>query len=161
MKEKCGWKNVKWITILLFLQIFLPKRSISAWAQKNPQEFAEINAEIINFVAENIRNAAENKKIANLTGYARAALRRGKADYDTACEASGTSRTDSYGATYDIAAYENYSAADNPEWNDWKGVRVWHVQNQHRHGRKTNIIAIIMTASTSWFRQAIELLYRL
>ena len=85
---------------------------------KNPQEFAEINAEIINFVAENIRNAAENKKIANLTGYARAALRRGKADYDTACEASGTSRTDSYGATYDIAAYENYSAADNPEWND-------------------------------------------
>ena len=83
---------------------------------KNPQEFAEINAEIINFVAENIRNAAENKKIANLTGYARAALRHGKTDYDAACDASGTSN--GYGATYDIAAYENYSAADSPEWND-------------------------------------------
>ena len=84
---------------------------------KNPQEFAEINAEIINFVAENIRNAAENKKIANLTGYARAALRRGKADF----EASGSSKTKTdsgsgYGATYDIAAYESVSAADNPEW---------------------------------------------
>ena len=82
---------------------------------KNPQEFAEINAEIINFVAENIRNAAENKKIANLTGYARAALRAGRRDFDAACEASGT-RTDSYGATYDIAAYESVSAADSPEW---------------------------------------------
>ena len=84
---------------------------------KNPQEFAEINAEIINFVAENIRNAAENKKIANLTGYARAALRHGKTDF----EAFGTSKTDTdtenrYGATYDISLYENYSAADNPEW---------------------------------------------
>ncbi len=82
---------------------------------KNPQEFAEINAEIINFVAENIRNAAENKKIANLTGYARAALRHAQADYD-----AGTSRTaeagSGYGATYDIAAYESVSAADSPEW---------------------------------------------
>ena len=80
---------------------------------KNPQEFAEINAEIINFVAENIRNAAENKKIANLTGYARAALRHGKTDYE--CEASRTETT-GYGATYDIAAYESVSAADSPEW---------------------------------------------
>ena len=81
---------------------------------KNPQEFAEINAEIINFVAENIRNAAENKKIANLTGYARAALRHAKSDYDAACEAGASS---GYGATYDIAAYESVSAADSPEWN--------------------------------------------
>ena len=81
---------------------------------KNPQEFAEINAEIINFVAENIRNAAENKKIANLTGYARAALRAGRRDFDAARR---TAQEDSgYGATYDIAAYEAVSAADNPEW---------------------------------------------
>ena len=39
-------------------------------------------------------------------------------DYAASCDASGTSRTDSgYGATYDIAAYENYSAADNPEYD--------------------------------------------
>ena len=81
---------------------------------KNPQEFAEINAEIINFVAENIRNAAENKKIANLTGYARAALRAGRRDFDAARR---TAQEDSgYGATYDIAAYEAVSAADSPEW---------------------------------------------
>ena len=85
---------------------------------KNPQEFAEINAEIINFVAENIRNAAENKKIANLTGYARAALRHGKTDFDASCDASGSSRSDSYGATYDIAAYEAVSAADRFELDD-------------------------------------------
>ena len=85
---------------------------------KNPQEFAEINAEIINFVAENIRNAAENKKIVNLTGYARAALRRGKADYDASCDAGSSKTDDRYGATYDISLYENYSAADNPEWNN-------------------------------------------
>lgn len=83
---------------------------------KNPQEFAEINAEIINFVAENIRNAAENKKIANLTGYARAALRAGRRDFDAARR---TAQEDSgYGATYDIAAYEAVSAADSSEWDD-------------------------------------------
>ena len=84
---------------------------------KNPQEFAEINAEIINFVAENIRNAAENKKIANLTGYARAALRHAQTDYDAQDIQNGNGNGNSgYGATYDIAAYESVSAADSPEW---------------------------------------------
>lgn len=35
-----------------------------------------------------------------------------------------------------------------------RGVRVWHVRSQPKHGRKTNIIAIIMTASTSSCRLA-------
>ena len=83
---------------------------------ENQQEFSEITAEIADFVAEKVIKAAENKKLANIRGYARAALRHGKTDYDAACDASGTSN--GYGATYDIAAYENYSAADSPEWND-------------------------------------------
>ena len=83
---------------------------------ENQQEFSEITAEIADFVAEKVIKAAENKKIANIRGYARAALRHGKTDFDAACDASGTSST--YKATYDISAYESYSAADSPEWND-------------------------------------------
>ena len=82
---------------------------------KNPQEFAEINAEIIDFVAENIRKAAENKKIANLRGYARAALRHGKADFETARSrpAPSSSSTTGYAATYNIAEYERYGIFDD------------------------------------------------
>ena len=86
---------------------------------KNPQEFAEIDAEIIDFVAENIRKAAENKKIANLRGYARQALRHGKADFDAAQKRPEPPKkaTTGYKATYDIAAYESESLADVKEWN--------------------------------------------
>ena len=82
---------------------------------ENQQEFAEINAEIIDFVAENIRKAAENKKIANLRGYARQALRHGKADFDAAKKRpeSPKKATTGYGATYDIAEYERYGIFDN------------------------------------------------
>ena len=80
---------------------------------ENQQEFSEITAEIADFVAKRVIKAAENKKIANIRGYARAALRHGASDY-AAC--SGRSNT-SYGATYDIAAYESVSAADSDEWN--------------------------------------------
>lgn len=81
---------------------------------ENQQEFSEITAEIADFVAKRVIKAAENKKIANIRGYARAALRHGVSDYAAAC--SGRSNT-SYGATYDIAAYESVSAADSDEWN--------------------------------------------
>jgi hypothetical protein len=82
---------------------------------KNPQEFAEINAEIIDFVAENIRKAAENKKIANLRGYARAALRHGKADFDAAQKRPEPPKKaiTGYAATYNIAEYERYGIFDN------------------------------------------------
>ena len=82
---------------------------------ENKQEFAEINAEIIDFVAENIRKAAENKKIANLRGYARQALRHGKADFDAAQKRPEPPKkaTTGYGATYDIAEYERYGIFDN------------------------------------------------
>ena len=81
---------------------------------ENSNEFAEITAKIADFVAENVRNAMKNQKVRNIRAYVRACLMHAKTDYD-ACN-SGTG--DSYGATYDIAAYENYSAADSPEWND-------------------------------------------
>ena len=82
---------------------------------ENQQEFAEINAEIIDFVAENIRKAAENKKIANLRGYARQALRHGKADFENAQKRPEPPKkaTTGYGATYDIAEYERYGIFDN------------------------------------------------
>lgn len=84
---------------------------------ENSDEFAEITTKIADFVAENVRNAMKNQKIRNIRAYVRAALRHGKTDFD----ASGSSRTEAdsgcgYGATYDIAAYESVSAADNPEW---------------------------------------------
>ena len=82
---------------------------------ENSDEFAEITAKIADFVAENVRNAMKNQKIRNIRAYVRACLMHAQTDYD-ACNNSGTS--DSYGATYDIAAYENYSAADSSEWND-------------------------------------------
>ena len=80
---------------------------------ENSDEFAEITAKIADFVAENVRNAMKNQKIRNIRAYVRACLAHAKSDYDaTQTDNSG------YGATYDIAAYENYSAADSPEWND-------------------------------------------
>ena len=80
---------------------------------ENSDEFAEITAKIADFVAENVRNAMRNQKIRNIRAYVRACLAHAKSDYDaTQTDNSG------YGATYDIAAYENYSAADSPEWND-------------------------------------------
>ena len=87
---------------------------------ENQQEFAEINAEIIDFVAENIRKAAENKKIANLRGYARQALRHGKTDFENAQKRPEPPKkaTTGYGATYDIAAYESVSAADSEPLDD-------------------------------------------
>ena len=80
---------------------------------ENQQEFSEITAEIADFVAKRVIKAAKNKKIANIRGYARAALRHGVSDYAACSESSNTS----YGATYDIAAYESVSAADSDEWN--------------------------------------------
>jgi hypothetical protein len=86
---------------------------------ENSDEFAEITAKIADFVAENVRNAMKNQKVRNIRAYVRACLAHAKSDYDAACDASGTSRTETgYGATYDISLYENYSAADNPEWDD-------------------------------------------
>ena len=84
---------------------------------ENSDEFAEITAKIADFVAENVRNAMKNQKIRNIRAYVRACLMHAQTDYDASCDASGTSSS-GYGATYDIAAYENYSAADSPEWND-------------------------------------------
>ena len=84
---------------------------------ENSDEFAEITAKIADFVAENVRNAMKNQKIRNIRAYVRACLMHAQTDYD----ASGTSKTETdsgYGATYDIAAYESYSAADSSEWND-------------------------------------------
>lgn len=82
---------------------------------ENSDEFAEITAKIADFVAENVRNAMKNQKIRNIRAYVRACLMHAQTDYDAHQNANGNS---GYGATYDIAAYENYSAADSPEWND-------------------------------------------
>ena len=81
---------------------------------ENSDEFAEITAKIADFVAENVRNAMKNQKIRNIRAYVRACLIHAQTDYD-AQNGNGNS---GYGATYDISAYENYSAADSPEWND-------------------------------------------
>ena len=97
---------------------------------KNPQEFAEINAEIIDFVAENIRKAAENKKIANLRGYARQALRHGKADFETARSrpAPSLSSMTGYAATYNIAEYERYGVFDDYFYFDELPPELEHLQ---------------------------------
>ncbi len=97
---------------------------------KNPQEFAEINAEIIDFVAENIRKAAENKKIANLRGYARAALRHGKADFDAAQKRPEPPKKaiTGYAATYNIAEYERYGIFDNYFYFDTLPPELEHLQ---------------------------------
>ena len=92
-------------------------RIVAEIVSENSDEFAEITAKIADFVAENVRNAMKNQKIRNIRAYVRACLIHAQTDYD----ASGTSRTETdsgYGATYDIAAYESYSAADSSEWND-------------------------------------------
>ena len=81
---------------------------------ENSDEFAEITAKIADFVAENVRNAMKNQKIRNIRAYVRACLTHAQTDYN-AQNGNGNS---GYGATYDIAAYENYSAADSPEWDD-------------------------------------------
>ena len=83
---------------------------------ENSDEFAEITAKIADFVAENVRNAMKNQKVRNIRAYVRACLMHAKTDYDASCDASGTDS--GYGATYDISLYENYSAADSPEWNN-------------------------------------------
>ena len=83
---------------------------------ENSSEFAEITAKIADFVAENVRNAMKNQKVRNIRAYVRACLMHAKTDYDASCDASGTDS--GYGATYDISLYENYSAADSPEWNN-------------------------------------------
>ncbi len=80
---------------------------------ENSDEFAEITAKIADFVAENVRNAMKNQKIRNIRAYVRACLMHAQTDYDAHQNANGNS---GYGATYDIAAYESVSAADNPEW---------------------------------------------
>lgn len=85
---------------------------------ENSDEFAEITAKIADFVAENVRNAMKNQKIRNIRAYVRACLMHAQTDYDAACDASGTSSSGKYGATYDIAAYEAVSAADSSEWDD-------------------------------------------
>ena len=85
---------------------------------ENSSEFAEITAKIADFVAENVRNAMKNQKVRNIRAYVRACLMHAKSDYDAACDASESSSTSSYKATYDIALYESYSEADNPEWYD-------------------------------------------
>ena len=80
---------------------------------ENSDEFAEITAKIADFVAENVRNAMKNQKIRNILAYVRACLMHAKTDYDAHQNDNGNS---GYGATYDISLYENYSAADSPEW---------------------------------------------
>ena len=79
---------------------------------ENSSEFAEITAKIADFVAENVQ------KVRNIRAYVRACLMHAKSDYDAACDASGSSSGNKYGATYDIALYESYSEADSPEWYD-------------------------------------------
>ena len=85
---------------------------------ENSSEFAEITAKIADFVAENVRNAMKNQKVRNIRAYVRACLMHAKTDYDAACDASGTSSSGKYGATYDIALYESYSESDSPDWYD-------------------------------------------
>ena len=83
----------------------------------NQTEFSEVNADIINFVAENIRKAVESKQITNLKGYCRQALRHGKADCENSKETpappKNSKKIQGYAATYDIALYERYSGADD------------------------------------------------
>ena len=81
---------------------------------ENSDEFAEITAKIADFVAENVRNAMKNQKIRNIRAYVRACLTHAQTDYN-AQNGNGNGNS-GYGATYDIAAYESVSAADNPEW---------------------------------------------
>ena len=83
---------------------------------ENSSEFAEITAKIADFVAENVRNAMKNQKIRNIRAYVRACLMHAQTDYN-AQNGNGNGNS-GYGATYDIAAYESYSAADSSEWND-------------------------------------------
>ena len=85
---------------------------------ENSSEFAEITAKIADFVAENVRNAMKNQKVRNIRAYVRACLMHAKTDYAAACDASGTSSSGKYGATYDIALYESYSESDSPDWYD-------------------------------------------
>lgn len=81
---------------------------------ENSNEFAEITAKIADFVAENVRNAMKNQKLRNIRAYVRACLMHAQTDYEASRTDSGPS--DSYGATYDIALYESYSASDSEEW---------------------------------------------
>ena len=81
---------------------------------ENSDEFAEITAKIADFVAENVRNAMKAQKIRNIRAYVRACLTHAQTDYN-AQNGNGNGNS-GYGATYDIAAYESVSAADNPEW---------------------------------------------
>ena len=83
---------------------------------ENSDEFAEITAKIADFVAENVRNAMKAQKIRNIRAYVRACLTHAQTDYN-AQNGNGNGNS-GYGATYDIAAYESYSAADSSEWND-------------------------------------------
>ena len=83
---------------------------------ENSNEFSDISPEIADFVAEKVIKAAENKKIANIRGYARAALRHGKSDFEAA-ESLLNAHSTGYGATYDIAAYESISVGDDPRWD--------------------------------------------
>ena len=82
---------------------------------ENSDEFAEITAKIADFVAENVRNAMKNQKIRNIRAYVRACLMHAQTDYN-AQNGNGNGNS-GYGATYDISAYESYSAADNPEYD--------------------------------------------
>ena len=84
---------------------------------ENSNEFAEITAKIADFVAENVRNAIKNQKVRNIRAYVRACLMHAKTDYEASSSSSSAS-SGKYGATYDIALYESYSEADNPEWYD-------------------------------------------
>ena len=82
---------------------------------ENSDEFAEITAKIADFVAENVRNAMKAQKIRNIRAYVRACLMHAQTDYNAQNNGNGNGNS-GYGATYDIAAYESVSAADNPEW---------------------------------------------
>ena len=85
---------------------------------ENSSEFAEITAKIADFVAENVRNAMKNQKVRNIRAYVRACLMHAETDYKASQTSAQTASSCSYGATYDIALYESYSEADNPEWYD-------------------------------------------
>ena len=83
---------------------------------ENQAEFANITQEIAQFVVENVNNTLKKQKIHNLRAYVRACLMHAETDYQASKTALGGET--SYGATYDIAAYEAVSAADSSEWND-------------------------------------------
>ena len=85
---------------------------------ENQAEFANITQEIAQFVVENVNNTLKNQKIRNLRAYVRACLMHAETDYKASQTAAQTASSCSYGATYDIALYESYSEADNPEWYD-------------------------------------------